>query len=72
MASIPEITQEARQEIAAAVAVLIRHQVNVARISDPNWTPNHQGCWIVPVGNDWDNTQAFRPFWILLTEVQGN
>lgn len=69
--SAPEITQEARQEIAAAVAVLIRHQVNAVRISDPNWTPN-QGCWIIPVGNDWDNTQAFRPFWMPLTEVKGD
>jgi uncharacterized protein YbjT (DUF2867 family) len=60
----PEITPEARSEIAAALAVLRKHKVSAARASDPDWSKDHQGWWVVPVGSECDHTQAFRPFWI--------
>lgn len=59
----PEITPEARQEIADALKVLAKNQVIGVRAED------HQGWWVIPVGSAWQNTQVFRPFWISKAEM---
>lgn len=69
----PEITPEARSEIATALAVLSRHHVSAFRASsgfnDVDWPEDQKGCWVIPVGSARDNSQAFRPFWIGKAEM---
>lgn len=67
--SAPEITPEARREIAAALAVLQKHQVSSVRRSCEDWPETHQGYWVVPIGSDWQNNQVFRPFWLNREEL---
>lgn len=66
----PEMTQDVRNEVAAALAILIKHNVSAFRATEEDWPEAHWGVWVVPTGNAHDNTQAFRPFWMNKDEVK--
>jgi hypothetical protein len=65
----PEITHETRQEIATALAVLVKHKVSGFRTTEPDWPEPNQGLWVLPVGSAHNNTETFRPFWMSKGEV---
>ncbi|MDD5394307.1 MAG: hypothetical protein PHE17_14935 [Thiothrix sp.] len=65
----PETTPEARQAIATALAVLVKHKISAFRTTQEGWPEAHQGIWVLPIGSAHENTQAFRPFWMNKGEV---
>ena len=67
MGQPPEVAPDAKAEILAAIAVLAKHQVAVVRRSSDSWPEPDRGYWVIPVGNFWEESQVFKPFWIALS-----
>lgn len=65
----PEITPEARREIAAAVAVLARHGVKSCNGNGLAVIPLHGQTWTVTPQDGGFGTKMFRPFTLRGPEI---
>ncbi|MDX9987467.1 hypothetical protein [Thiothrix unzii] len=69
MGQPPEVAPDAKAEILAAITVLAKHQVAAVRRSSDSWPEPDRGYWVIPVGNFWEESQVFKPFWIAIEQA---